>query len=113
MAGGLGKGHIGQQRRQRRADGRRDTGGEHHRVEIHARLGQEIRVDEDDVRHGKKGRKAACDLFADGGAMLLQLEHFLHETNPSIFLVRVAPRPYFQRGRRPHMAPVRKQKSGR
>jgi hypothetical protein len=57
-----------------RADRRRDAGGDEHRVVRHARIGQDVRVDEDDVRHGEERRQAGQHLGADVGLVFLELE---------------------------------------
>ncbi len=66
------------------AQGRRQTGGDEHGAGVHARGRQNRRVDEDDVRHGEKGRHPRQNLGAHIGAVHIELEQSLqiHEQSP-------------------------------
>ena len=78
-AGRLREGHVGQEGGEQAADGGADAGGQHHSGVIHARLGQEVGVDKDDVGHREEGGNAAHDLGQHGGLVLLELEGLLEQ----------------------------------
>jgi len=50
------------------------TGGHHHRVEIHARFGKDVGVNKDDIGHGHEGGNAAHNLGAKVSTQGLELK---------------------------------------
>ena len=77
-AGGLRVRNVGEQAHHERADDGRDDGGEEHAAPRHTGRRQDLRVDDDDVGHGEERGQAGHDLRGDGGAVLLEMEEFLH-----------------------------------
>lgn len=77
-AGSLRKGNVRHEGGQEAADGGGDAGGQHDGGLIHARLGQEVGVDEDDVSHREERRQAADHFRADVGVVLFELKQLFH-----------------------------------
>ena len=82
-AGRHGKGLVGRERHDERADGGGDAGGEEHavpelRAALGAEAGQQVRVERDDVRHGHERRQAGDDLGAYGGVVFFQVKELFH-----------------------------------
>ena len=76
--GGLCVRHIGEQAHDKRADDGRDDGGQEHAAPRHTRLGQDLRVDDDDIGHGEERGQTGHDFSGRGGAALLQMEKLFH-----------------------------------
>ena len=62
---------VGDKRHDDRAERSGETGRHENRAFIHARGGQDIRVDKDDVRHRQEGRHAGDDFRPRVGAVFL------------------------------------------
>ena len=77
-AGSLRKGDVRHEGGQETADSGGNAGGQHDGGVIHARLGQEVGVDEDDVSHREEGRQAADHFRADVGVVLFELKQLFH-----------------------------------
>ena len=77
-AGGLRVRNVGEQAHHERADDGRDDGCQEHAAPRHAGLRQDLRVDDDDVRHGEERRQTGHDFRGYGGAVLLQMEELFH-----------------------------------
>src|SRR5262249_48646472 len=65
---------IGIERHHQGRDRGRDAGRDEHRALVHARIAEDLRVDEDDVDHGEEGRDAGDEFGADIAAALGQAE---------------------------------------
>ncbi len=74
MPGRHGERHVGPEPGQQGAAGRGQDRGGDDRALVHARGAQDVGIDEDDVGHRQKGRRAGGQLPADRGPVLLQLE---------------------------------------
>ena len=91
-AGRHGKGLVGRERHDERADGGSDARGEEHavpelRAALSAEAGQQVRVERDDVRHGHERGEAGKKLGAHGGPVGLQLEKLFHDILPFSFVI--------------------------
>jgi hypothetical protein len=67
-------GIIGVERHHQGRDRGRDAGGDEHRALVHARIAQDLRVDEDDVDHGEESRNPGDELGTHIAAALAQAE---------------------------------------
>jgi hypothetical protein len=70
---------VGEERHHQGRDRSRDAGRNEHRARIHSGLGQNLRIDEDDVDHRQKGGEAGDELGADVGAVFGQREGTLQD----------------------------------
>ena len=70
-------GIVGVEPHEGRAERRGQAGGDEHGPLVHAGVGQDRRVDEDDVGHGHERRQAGQQLGPDVGAVLFQFESSL------------------------------------
>ncbi|MNF77447.1 hypothetical protein D3C84_595940 [compost metagenome] len=80
--GGQGDGQVGQQAHQDAADAGDEAGGDEHRLGVHARRREDLRVDEHYVDHGQEGGDAGDDLGAGRGAMAFQGKQALEQSLP-------------------------------
>src|SRR6516165_2250648 len=67
-------GIIGVERHHQGRDRGRDAGRDEHRALVHARIAEDLRVDEDDVDHGEESRDPGDELGAHVAAALAQAE---------------------------------------
>ena len=74
---------VGDQTHDRRADGCRQAGGDEHRAVVHAGLGEDARVDEEDVGHRQEGGDAGQDLGAQRGVVRLELKQLFQHGRSS------------------------------
>ena len=85
-AGGQAEGLVGQEGHGEHGDGGGDAGGQEHAVPqvlpLRAEAGEQVGVQGDDVGHRHERGQAGHDLGAHGGAVLLELENFLHKKLP-------------------------------
>ena len=65
---------VGIERHDQRGHRGRNAGRDEYRALVHARAGEDLRVDEHDIDHGEEGRDAGDELGADIGAVLGQAE---------------------------------------
>ena len=77
-AGGLRVRNVGEQAHHERADDGRDDGGEEHAAPRHTGRRQDLRVDDDDVRHCEERGQTGHDLSGHGGAVLFKMEELFH-----------------------------------
>jgi hypothetical protein len=75
-AGGQGKGIVGQQSHQRRADEGGQRGSDEDRVGVHAGSRKDAGVDRKDIRHGHEGGDTCHDLSFDVGMIFPQFKNF-------------------------------------
>ena len=77
-ASGLSVRNVGEQAHDKRARDGCDDGCEEHAAPRHARLRQDLWIDDDDVRHCEERGQTGHDLSGHGGAVLLKMEELFH-----------------------------------
>ena len=92
--GGHGKGLVGKERHQQRADAGGNDGGQEDAVpesaahlSVRAEADDQVGVERNDIRHGHEGRKTREDFGTNCRTILLELEEFFHfYFSPPLFL---------------------------
>ncbi len=76
---------VGDQAHHRRAEGRRQAGGDEDRALVHAGFAEDARVDEEDVGHRQEGGETGQHLGAHVGVVRLELEQLFQHVNPLVY----------------------------
>ena len=74
-------GIVGVKAHHQGADRGREAGGENHSLDRHPRLGQDLRIDDDDVGHRQESREAAEKFLLYGGLIFGELEIAIEQSS--------------------------------